>query len=108
MSIIQPPGPGRRGWFENPPILRMVVQLLRHPWILASHDPLFKRRRRTSGKRDLVGFWPKSVVRKKHANSRRKFASIWRSLLSQSLILKPLRLPQESEDASALLSIPAP
>jgi len=70
--------------------------------------PLFTRRRRTSDRRDLGGFCPKSVVRKKHANSRRKFASIWRSLLSQSPILKPLRLPQESEDASALLSIPAP
>ena len=88
--------------------MSMVVQLLRHPRILASRDPLFTRRRRTSDRRDLGGFCPKSVVRKKHANSRRKSASIWRSLLSQSPILKPLRLPQESEDASALLSIPAP
>ena len=88
--------------------MSMVVQLLRHPRILASRDPLFMRRRRTSGTKDSGVFCPKSVVRKKHANSRRKSASICGSLLSQSPILKPLRLPQESEDASALLSIPGP
>ena len=38
----------------------------------------------------LGGLLPQSVVRKRHANSHRKSAAIWRSLLAQSPILKPL------------------
>jgi len=55
----------------------------------------------------IGGLLPKSGVLKRRANSRRKSASIWRSLLPQSPILKRLRSSKESDDASALCSIHA-
>jgi len=74
----------------------------------ASRGPLSMRRRRTSGTKDSGVFYPTSVVRKRHANSRRKSASIWKSLSLQSPILNPLCSSQEFDGASASFSIPAP